>query len=91
MSAIQLCHRHTLLPEQAREATRHIANALGAKFGVDCLWQGEDGLTFRRSGVNGTITLAPGEVQVAVKLGFPLSLMQASIESEIQRVLQEKF
>jgi len=91
MSAIELRHPHTLPPEQAREATRHIADALGAKFDVDCIWQGEDCLTFKRAGINGTMTLVPGEVQITAKLGFPLSLMQANIQSEIHRVLQEKF
>jgi len=91
MSTIELRHPHTLSPEQARAATQHIADALGAKFAVDCGWQGEDCLTFKRAGVNGAITLAPGQVQISAKLSFPLSLMKAQIEAEICRVLQEKF
>jgi len=91
MSAIELCHPHTLPPEQARQATGHIAAALGTKFAVECVWQGEDCLAFKRAGVNGVMTLAPGEVKLAITLSFPLSLMQAQIETEIRRVLQEKF
>jgi len=91
MSTIELHHSHTLPPEQARKATGHIADALRTKFEVDCIWQGEDCLTFKRAGINGTMTLVPGEVQVKAALSFPLSLMQANIESEIRRVLQEKF
>jgi len=90
MSSIKLQYPHALPQAQAHTAARHIADALKARFGVSCDWQGDCGV-FKRAGVDGTITLTPGEVQVTVKLGFPLSLMQGRIESEIRRVLQEKF
>jgi len=90
MSKLDLQHPHTLAPEQARHAVQHIADALSTRFGLACHWRG-DCLEFRHAGVDGEINLTPGQVRVTAKLGFPVSLMQSRIESEIRRVLQEKF
>jgi len=90
MSKINLQHPHTRTPDQARHAVEHIAAVLTKRFGLVCQWQG-DCLAFKRAGVSGAITLTPGQVQVAAQLGFPFSLMQAQVESEIQRVLQAQF
>jgi len=90
MSRIDLQHPHTLAPGQARDAVQHIADALRTRFDCACHRQG-DCLAFKRAGVDGEIALAPGQVRVTARLGFPVSLMQARIESEIRRVLHEKF
>jgi len=66
-----------------------MADTLQSRFGVACQWQG-DCLAFKRTGVDGAITLTPGQLQVTVKLGFPVSLMRAQIEAQICRELQEK-
>jgi len=66
-----------------------MADTLQSRFGLDCHWQG-DCLLFKRSGVDGCITLATGQLQVEARLGFPVSLMHAQIEAEICRVLREK-
>jgi len=90
MSTINLQHRHTLSPDQARDAVRHMADTLQSRFGLACHWQ-DDCLTFKRKGVDGTITLTPGQLLVEAKLGFPVSLMSAQIEAEIRQVLHKKF
>jgi putative polyhydroxyalkanoate system protein len=53
-------------------------------------WDG-DTLTFNRSGVDGKIKLSPKKLHVTAKLGFLVSMLKDSIESEIRRVLDEKF
>ena len=40
--------------------------------------------------VDGRIILAPGQVRVTAQLGFPYSMMQSMVESEIERVLGER-
>jgi len=91
MSKITLQHAHALPPDQARHAVQHMADALQSRFGFVCHWPDDDCLAFKRAHVDGSITLSPGQLRFSARLGFPVSLMQAQIEAEIRRVLQEKF
>ena len=67
-----------------------LAETLAARFGVRYAWQG-DALAFDRSGVDGRVSLEPGALRVTAKLGFLLGAMRGTIESEIRRVLEERF
>jgi len=90
MPRIEICHPHSLTPAKARKAATEIAKTLAKRFGVDYEWKG-DLLTFRRSGVEGEILMAPKQLQVTAQLGFLLGAMKGSIEQEIRRVLDERF
>jgi putative polyhydroxyalkanoate system protein len=90
MSAIEIQHRHSLPAPEARKAVEGVAVKLGEKFGLDYRWEG-DTLHFVRSGIDGRITLAPQSLQVTAKLGFMLSALKGPIETEIRRVLAQKF
>ncbi len=90
MSTIDIRHAHSLSLAKARKAVEGVATKLGEKFGMDYRWEG-DVLHFVRSGVDGRIALTPSQVQVTAKLGFLFSAMKGSIESEIRRVLDERF
>jgi len=90
MSDIDLQHPHTLSPEAARDAIGQLANVLDTRFGLNCRWQGER-LIIQRPGVDGAITSGPGQLRVSARLGFPFSALRGQIESEIRRVLRERF
>lgn len=90
MSTIDIRHSHSMPPAKARKAVEDVAVKLGEKFQMDYHWDG-DTLHFTRSGVDGHIALAPEQVNVTAKLGFLLSAMKGPIESEIRRVLDERF
>lgn len=90
MPSIDIRHPHSLAADQARQAVQHIAELLAERFGVDHGWHGES-LMFRRSGVDGRVHLEPGAVRVTAELGFLLGAMKGTIESEIRRVLAERF
>lgn len=90
MATIDIRHTHGLTPDQARDAVQHIAETLAQRFGVDHGWQG-DSLMFRRSGVDGRVHLEQGAVRVTAELGFLFGAMKGTIESEIRRVLAERF
>jgi putative polyhydroxyalkanoate system protein len=90
MSGIDIQHAHSLSPAKARKAVEEVAVKLGEKFGLDYRWEG-DTLHFVRSGIDGQIALAPKRLHVTARLGFLLSALQAPIEAEIRRVLQDKF
>lgn len=90
MPSIDIRHTHGLDPDQARQAVQRIAESLAEKFGVEHGWHGES-LRFKRSGVDGRVHLEPGAVRVTAELGFLLGAMKGTIESEIRRVLAERF
>lgn len=90
MADIDIRHPHSMPMPKARAAIEEVARKLDQRFGMACTWDG-DCLNFERSGVDGRIELAPEELHVTAKLGFLLSAMQGPIESEIRRVLAEKF
>ena len=87
---IDIRHRHSLPMAQARKAVEDVAVKLGERFGMDYRWEG-DVLHFKRSGVDGHISLTPKQLHVTAKLGFLLSAMKGTIEGEIRRVLDERF
>ena len=90
MSRIDIRHAHSLPKAQARKAIDEIAGKLHERFQVDCGWDG-DVLNFSRSGIDGHIFLEERELQVNATLGFLAAMFKDPIESEILRVLKEKF
>lgn len=90
MASIDILHDHSKTPKQARKAIEDVAKKLSERFDMDYGWDG-DTLNFSRSGVDGHIALLPQQLHVTADLGFLLSAMKGPIESEIRRVLSEKF
>lgn len=90
MSKIDIRHAHALPRAKARKAIEEVAKTLAEKFDMAYDWDG-DVLNFSRSGVDGSIELAPKELHVHAKLGFLTAMFKEPIEGEIKRVLKEKF
>ena len=90
MSRIDIRHPHSLPKAEARKAVEDVAKKLAEKFDMDYDWDG-DVLSFTRSGVDGHIALEAEELHVHAKLGFLTAMFKDPIESEIRRVLKEKF
>jgi putative polyhydroxyalkanoate system protein len=90
MSRIDIRHPHSLPPAKAKKAVQEVADKLDDRFGMQSRWEG-DVLHFTRSGVDGHIALAQKELHVTAQLGFLLSAMKGPIETEIRRVLAERF
>jgi putative polyhydroxyalkanoate system protein len=90
MSAIDIRHSHSLTHAKARKAVEEVAKKLSERFDIEYEWDGDD-LLFNRTGVAGKIALSPKTLHVTAKLGFLESMFKAPIESEIRRVLDERF
>jgi len=90
MASIDIQHPHSKTPAQARKAVEGVAKKLAERFDMDYGWDG-DTLNFSRSGVEGKIALLADKLRVTANLGFLLSAMKGPIETEIRRVLSEKF
>lgn len=90
MAGIDIRHAHSLPVAQARKAVEQAAKKLSERFDLDYGWAG-DVLEFRRSGVDGRIEVGADDLHVTATLGFLLSAMKGTIESEIRRVLADRF
>jgi putative polyhydroxyalkanoate system protein len=89
MASIDITHLHSLPPDAAHRAVEDAIVKLGQKLGIDYRWEG-DVLHFRRQGVEGNITLQPGQVHVSASLGMLFTALKGTIESELRRMLQER-
>jgi putative polyhydroxyalkanoate system protein len=75
---------------QARKAAFEWATQAETKFDMDCTYaEGEsaDEVTFRRSGVSGTLTVTADTFELQAKLGFLLGAFKDKIEGEIVKNL----
>jgi putative polyhydroxyalkanoate system protein len=90
MSSIDIHHPHSMPKAKARKTVEEVAHKLAERFQMACEWEG-DVLKFSRSGVDGHIELGPKDLHVHAKLGFLAAMFKDSIESEIRRVLDDKF
>lgn len=86
---IDVSRDHSLDDDQVRSVVQAMADKLAERFEVVNHWDG-DALRFARSGVEGRITLLPGQVRVTAELGFPYSMMQPMVQAEIERVLEQR-
>jgi putative polyhydroxyalkanoate system protein len=79
---------HCLGKEEARKRVENIAETLGAKYGLQTSWVGDD-LKIEGSGVKGCIVVADDSVAVEVKLGFALSMMESTIRTSLQEAMDK--
>ena len=77
---------HSLAPDIARARVERIAAKLAERFGARCHWDG-DCLRVEHASVKGMLTLAADNVRLDAELGFPVSLMRAQVEAEIDRLM----
>lgn len=76
--------------DQAQSAADALASDLARKFEINYAWQG-DHIHFDRPGVDGTISVREGQIQIKARLGLMLLFLKGRIEEEIVRYLAEHF
>ncbi|MDG2289202.1 MAG: polyhydroxyalkanoic acid system family protein [Woeseiaceae bacterium] len=74
---------HTLGLEEARKRIDGMADSLASKYGLHSSWDG-DNLRITGSGVDGKITVAASSVDVKLKLGFALKIMENTVRTSIE-------
>jgi len=86
MASINISYPHQRTLQEAREAAQTFAGKLQAKLGVESRWQ-DNTLLLERTGVNGSMNLSDGLVEVDLTLGMMLTPMKGQIEAEINKQL----
>lgn len=74
---------HSLGTTEAKRRVDQLAGDLGKQLGLSSEWRG-DHLKIVGSGVNGQIAVADDSIEVDVKLGLALTLMESPIRAAIE-------
>lgn len=92
MPDIRIHRKHSLGLSKARDIAWQWAEEVEKKFDMECtVLEGEtsDTVEFTRSGVNGRLIVAADHFDLDAKLGFLLGAFSKTIESEIEKNLDE--
>lgn len=79
---------HQLGIEEARRRASEIAEHLDRQFSLTSRWQ-DDQLLVRGNGVNGYLAVAEESIELEVRLGFALKLMEGPIRAAIEATMDE--
>ncbi|MEO8305941.1 MAG: polyhydroxyalkanoic acid system family protein [Betaproteobacteria bacterium] len=90
MSLIAIAKDHHLSHKKAKEAAEKVAEDLHTRFDLEYKWKG-DAIEFKRSGLSGALRVGKEEVRLDCELGFMLSLLKPSIETEVHKQFDKYF
>lgn len=80
---MQIRRKHSMDKDEAKALVEGIADDLNQSLRLERNWQDYD-LNVRGSGVNGKITVADDFIEVNIKLGFALKLLEPTIRKEVE-------
>jgi len=86
---MRIRRRHNLGLEEARKRADLIAADLQQQFSLRSKWQG-DALQVRGNGVTGQLKVDEHNIELDVRLGFALKLMEGPIRSAIETTIDEE-
>jgi putative polyhydroxyalkanoate system protein len=90
MADIKIHREHSLGLAKARKVAWAWAEQVEQQFDMECtVIEGEtsDTVEFKRTGVSGTLIVAPDHFDLSAKLGFLLGAFSKTIEGEIEKNL----
>jgi len=90
MADISIMQDHTLSMEQARVAAQKVADEMVAEYEMVAEWNG-DVLSFKRTGVSGTLALAQHQAHLEITLGFMLKGFASAIEAKVSKNMEKVF
>ncbi len=84
MATIEIRKAYTMDSEHLKGELDDLAGKLGDHFSLECCWQSDSCMDFKRSGADGQINIDNEEVAIDINLGFLLQAFKGRIEQEIQ-------
>jgi putative polyhydroxyalkanoate system protein len=89
MATIKIKQDFTMPYEELKEGLDELADKLGRQYQLDCSWDSDDCLSFKRSGAQGQVSIGDQQVELDVTLGMMMSAFKTTIEKEIRGFLDE--
>jgi putative polyhydroxyalkanoate system protein len=90
MADISITQAHKLTPKKAKAAAQKVADQMASEYDMVSVWEG-DVLSFKRTGVSGTLTLLDSEAQLDITLGFLLKAFKPRIEEQVSKNMKKVF
>lgn len=90
MAKIDIRRPHALTLAQAKKQANAMAGHLKEEFDLESNWDKEK-LHFKRSGVDGVMTVSGQDVHVLAELGFLVSFLKPKIESRLHAHFDDIF
>ncbi len=85
---MRIRREHNLGRDEARSRVEAIAGSIEDKYGLRSSWSGDD-LKFSGSGVDGCIRVQEDCLDVDVKLGFALMMLEPTIRASIEDAMDK--
>lgn len=89
MASIQIKQSFSMPYDELKEGLDQLADKLGQQYQLDCDWQSEECLSFRRTGAEGEVNIGDQEIELHVSLGMLMSAFKGTIEKEIRDFIDE--
>ena len=89
LSDMRIHRRHNLGLAEARKRADRIAEDLKDQYSVQATWQG-DSMHVQGNGISGQLLVDEHNVELRVKLGFALKLMEAPIRAVIEKTIDDE-
>lgn len=90
MADISITQAHKLTHKKAKAAAQKVADQLAEEYDLEMEWEG-DVLSFKRSGVHGTLEVRAKDAQLDMTLGFMLRVFSATIEEHVAKNMKKVF
>jgi putative polyhydroxyalkanoate system protein len=90
MADISIKQEHQLSLQKAKDAAQKVADKMATEFDMATQWNG-DVLSFKRSGVAGTLALREKEAQIDITLDFLFKAFASTLEEKVARNMQKFF
>jgi len=86
---MRIRRNHGLEIDEAKRRVVVVTEKLESRFALTSEWRG-DVLVFRGTSVRGRITVADDNVEISVRLGLALLIMEGPIRSAIEETLDDQ-
>ena len=85
---MKISRSHSLGRAEVRTKVQQLADDLGDQYGLVSEWQGHD-LSVKGASVRGWVRVSDDEVNVDLKLGFALLMLESTIKSSIKSLMDK--
>ena len=89
MATINLQQKYTVPRDELKAKLQQLADEMVARYQLNCRWDNDDCLSFKRSGASGEIVIKEDALVFTMKLGMLLGAFKTSIEKEVQQFMDE--
>lgn len=90
MAHISITQKHHLPHKKAKAAAQKVADQMAEEYDLVSKWEG-DVLTFKRSGVSGSLKISETDATLELRLGLLLRAFAPTIEEKVSAKMKKVF